>query len=558
MQRAAEFLDRLPETRRAPLWLTLLCALLWLPGFFTIPPGDRDESRFAQASRQMVETGDYVRIRLGEVERNKKPAGIHWAQAAAVHVLERAGIETRHAIWPYRIPSLLGALAAVLATYHFGRSLVGRRAAFLGAAMLGACLVLVLETHIAKTDAALLGTVAVAMGLFARAYINPQGFTQGQAVAFWLVLGLSVLLKGPIGLMVPLLAGVTLAVADKAWANRAGWLRALHPGWGVPLMVLAAAPWFIAVTIATEGRFITDAIGGDMLSKVGGADENHWGPPGYYAAIFGIIAFPGAFLVLRAIPGAWGDRLQPPTRFLLAWAVPTWLMFEAFTTKLPHYTLPAFPALMLLGASWAMDPLRSPPPRWLHWLSVVALGAVAAGLAAAAVALPRIADSRLSVASLLVLPAAALMALPIRALLQGQAARAGLLAVLCAVPLYWVVLEGVLPRLRAPWLSPRIAELVHRTDPGLPHERFGIVGYHEPSLMFAMGSEIRLLRNGAEAARFLADEPGRLVAVADRDEAAFRAEAATRGLALRERGTVAGFNYSRGRRVAINLYTAGN
>ena len=76
-------------------WLLLLCLLLWLPGFFTIPAGDRDESRFAQASRQMVESGDYVRIRLGEVERNKKPAGIHWAQAATVHVLEAVGIPAR-------------------------------------------------------------------------------------------------------------------------------------------------------------------------------------------------------------------------------------------------------------------------------------------------------------------------------------------------------------------------------------------------------------------------------------------------------------------------------
>ena len=55
------FLDRLPETRRPGWWLALLCLLVWLPGFFSIPPGDRDESRFAQASRQMVETGDSVK-----------------------------------------------------------------------------------------------------------------------------------------------------------------------------------------------------------------------------------------------------------------------------------------------------------------------------------------------------------------------------------------------------------------------------------------------------------------------------------------------------------------
>jgi hypothetical protein len=555
MQRAADFLDRLPETRRAPLWLALLCLALWLPGFFTIPPGDRDESRFAQATRQMVDTGDYVRIRFGAVERNKKPAGIHWAQAASVQALEAFGIEARRLIWAYRIPSLAGALIAVLATWHFGRALVGRRAAFLGAAMLAGCVVLTIETHIAKTDAALLGAVTVAMGLMGRAYLNPAGFSARQAAAFWLVLGAAVLLKGPIGPAVPLLAGLTLYGVDKGWRNGAPWLAALRPLWGVPLMLLCALPWFVAVTIATEGRFLIDAVGGDMLSKVGGADENHWGPPGYYALIFGITAFPAAFLVLRAIPGVWADRLQPATRFLIAWAVPVWLMFEAVTTKLPHYTLPAFPALMLLAAAWATNPLRREPPRWLHFFSVFALAATGIGLALAAVALPVLADGAFSAIALLGLPAVtALVLFALRALREGEPARAGLLAVLLAVPLNWVVLEGVLPRLTAPWLSPRLAALAQQARPGVPDRAFGVAGYHEPSLLFAMGGGIALLGDGAAAARFLAEQPGRVVAVAERQEAAFRAEAATRGLALREHGVVAGFNYSRGRSVAIGVF----
>jgi 4-amino-4-deoxy-L-arabinose transferase-like glycosyltransferase len=560
MQRALDFLERLPEARWPHLWLVLLCLALWLPGFTSIPAGDRDESRFAQASRQMVETGDYVRIRLGEVERNKKPAGIHWAQAASVHALETLGIhsDARHRIWAYRIPSLAGALLAVLATFHLGRALVGRRAAFLGAAMLAGSFVLVIETHIAKTDAALLGTVAIAMGLMGRAYLNPNTFTARHAAAFWLVLGASILLKGPIGPAVPLLAGITLAVMDKAWKNGARWLGALRPAWGVPVMVLAATPWFVAVNIATEGRFLADAIGGDMLSKVGGADENHWGPPGYYALTFGMAAFPAAFLVLRAIPGAWADRLQRPTRFLLAWAVPIWLMFEAVTTKLPHYTLPAFPAIMLMTAAWAMDPLRREPPRWLHWFSMAVLVIAAAGLALVAAVLPYAADGRISPIALLGVPAAGVLAwLALRELRAGQPARAALVAVLMAIPLNWVVLQGVLPNLTAPWISPRLAALVQQAQPGIHDERFGVTGYHEPSLMFALGSEIRLLQGGAEAARFLAGDPNRIVAVSDRHEAAFRAEAATLGLVPREHGIVAGFNYSRGRRVAIAVYGAG-
>src|SRR5207248_10805322 len=91
--------------------LAALCFALYLPGIATLPPLDRDEARFAQATRQMLETGDFLRIRFQDEARNKKPAGIYWLQAAAVGALSSPAAT---AIWPYRLPSLLGAIAAVL------------------------------------------------------------------------------------------------------------------------------------------------------------------------------------------------------------------------------------------------------------------------------------------------------------------------------------------------------------------------------------------------------------------------------------------------------------
>ncbi|PZW50347.1 hypothetical protein C8P66_10235 [Humitalea rosea] len=553
----AAFLDSLPETRRPRLVLIALCLLLWLPGFFTLPAGDRDESRFAQASRQMVETGDWVRIRVGEEERNKKPAGIHWAQASVVTVLEATGLGSRADIWAYRIPGLLGALLAVVATFHWGRALVGRRSAFLAAALLASGMVLVVETHIAKTDAALLGLVTVAMGLFGRAYLTPAAFTARQAAGFWMVLGGAILLKGPIGPMVPLLTGLTLAIVDRRAAPRgllhAPWLARLRPGWGIPLMLAVAAPWFIAIGIATEGRFFADAIGGDMLSKVGSGEEAHWGPPGYYLATFGIAAFPASFLVLMALPSAWRDRLRPASRFLLAWAAPSWLVFEAVATKLPHYTLPVWPALMLLAGGWAMDPLRRPAPRWLFWLAAAALCGTVAGLALAAPVLFWLADGGADLWSFLLLPvAAAMIWVVMRFARAGAFARAGLAAVLFAVPVYWLVLGAVLPRLYAPWISPHVAALLERSAPGVTAGDFGVLGYAEPSLIFAIGRELHLLRDAPGAVAFLEGAPGRVVAVADRQEAAFRTAAA--GLRLRELGQVSGYQYVRGRPVVLILY----
>src|SRR5712692_3559414 len=89
--------------------LVALCLALYLPGISTIPPLDRDEARFAQATRQMLETSDFLRIRFQDSARNKKPAGIHWLQAASVSTFSTP--ESAE-IWPYRLPSLLGALGA--------------------------------------------------------------------------------------------------------------------------------------------------------------------------------------------------------------------------------------------------------------------------------------------------------------------------------------------------------------------------------------------------------------------------------------------------------------
>src|SRR4249920_3712438 len=81
----AAFLDfAAPSHGRAAVVLVVVAFLAFLPGFFQVPPVDRDEARFAQATKQMIETGDYVDIRFQDDVRYKKPVGIYWMQAAVV------------------------------------------------------------------------------------------------------------------------------------------------------------------------------------------------------------------------------------------------------------------------------------------------------------------------------------------------------------------------------------------------------------------------------------------------------------------------------------------
>lgn len=537
---------------RPTLCLIAFCLLLWLPGFFTIPPSDRDEGRFAQASKQMLETGDYVNIRFGTEARNRKPVGIHWLQVPFAAAARAAGIATENPVWPYRIPSALGALAAVLAVFHLGKRLAGDGPAWLAAAMLAASILLIAETHFAKTDATLLGFTTVAMFLLARAYLDPAGFTARHAAWFWIAMGGSILIKGPLTPLVVGLTTVALVVADR----RGGWLRPLRAAWGIPLALLITLPWFIAIGIATEGKFFRDAVGGDLGGKLAGGAENHWGPPGLYLLLSPALLFPATIPVFLALRTAWSQRAEPLTRFLIAWIVPTWIVFEAVPTKLPHYILPVFPALFLLAARWLCAPDRAAvSARWARFASTAGL-VVAVLLGVAGLALPILLRTEVWRG----IPA--LLAASVLFWLAWDASRAAdwprLRRMVLAMPLLsWSALEILLPAMRPVWLSPQITQALAAHYPnGRPKGSFGTVGFTEPSLIFLAGTDTVLLklRDPAGTARFLAAAPDRTVLIVARERAAFLDAATAAGLTPRPLAEISGFNYAGGRSEKLTLF----
>jgi 4-amino-4-deoxy-L-arabinose transferase-like glycosyltransferase len=533
--------------RRPRLLLVLYCLLCWLPGFFSIPPGDRDESRFAQATMQMIESGNLLEIRNGAEARNRKPIGIYWLQLPFAAAARATGIAEANPIWPYRLPSLSGALVAVLATYGLGRRLLGREAALLGAMMLGGSVLLAVETDMAKTDAALLAATTLAMTVLARAYTG-EALTRGAAALFWLALGAGILIKGPITPLVAGLTALTLVAVDR----RATWLRMLRPRWGVVLMLAVVLPWFVAIGIATHGAFFRESVGGDLGRKLAGGDDGHGAPPGYYLLLLALTLFPAGFIVLRALPASWAARREPVVRFLLAWAIPAWIVFEVVPTKLPHYPLPIYPALCLLAAHWLADPARRPPPRWLAFASGVLFVAAAAVLGLGAASLPVVLAPGAWGFDLIGLPGlAAAVLVAVLVLRAGETQRAVLAGLIAAPLLYWAVLEWELPRMTPLWIGPRVETALeaHGAWTG-----FATAGYAEPSLVFRCGTDTALLPDGGAAAHFLADAPGRVVLVEGREMARFEAEARLLNLAPRSFSQIDGFNYSNGRRVALTLF----
>jgi 4-amino-4-deoxy-L-arabinose transferase-like glycosyltransferase len=531
--------------------LLVLCLGLYLPGVATLPVLDRDEARFAQSTRQMLETGDYLRIRYQEEARNKKPVGIYWLQAASVAALSAPASA---AIWPYRLPSLLGALTAVLLTFVLGTALVGRPAALLGAALLASTLLLAFEAHQATTDAVLLASAVAAQGALAILYRDARCGARSPAhwaLLFWASQGVGLLVKGPIVPLLSLLTAGALSIADRD----ARWLRGLRALWGVPLMLAIAAPWFIAITAATSGDFWSEAAGHDFVGKLLGAQEAHGAPPGSYLLLLVASFWPGSLLLAPAFVWAWRERAQPGARFLIAWAVPFWIALELVPTKLPHYILPTYPALALLAACASLAFAREAAPRpWLEAIVTALWLAASLMLAAALVLAPQHFGRGVDLASaaactVILVLGFSLAVAAWRHAGAGLVARSALLALLVFAPAFAVVAPG----LDGLWLSRAAADAVARYRP--PRDAPVVaVGYSEPSLVFLLGTRTRSLSPDA-AAQYITSARGAAALVSGDDDAAFRQALGSRGWQARLVDRVGGLDYSDGKPMVLTLYT---
>ncbi len=508
-------IDRVSAGWRAWFVLAVVTLFASAPGVFHLPALDRDESRFAQASKQMLESGDFIQIRYQDEGRNKKPAGIHWLQSGAVAAFSDADA---NAIWAYRLPSLIGAVLATLATFWCGAALIGRRAAFLGAAMFGSSLLLTSEGHIAKTDAVLAALTIFAMGALARLYVAGDG-SRRLALTFWTAMGAAFLIKGPVAPMVAGLALVCLA----AWERRVDWMRPLAWPPGPLLFALLVLPWFIWVQIATSGAFLEGAVGKDLADKVTGASEGHGGWPGYHLLHLPTHFFPATLFVVPALVLAWKNLTETPRehprglRFLIAWAAPTWLVFELLPTKLSHYILPAYPALALV-CGWAIAELatgrRAPFSRLISG-AVFLAGALLLALvssplgvgllqAEAAGDFRRAAEPEAVLASWQAGAGWAALAAGLGAALGAvialglrRQALASLAAVASALMIGWHIRAVFLPS--QTWLQPSVTArlaLEHvcavpgalGACPDRAPDHVRSVGYAEPSLVFALGT----------------------------------------------------------------------
>ena len=538
---------KLTEGFRPYLLLTFLCLCLFAPGLAQLPPTDRDESRFMQATKQMIETGDFINIRFQDEARNKKPVGVYWLQAIAA---KAAGAQNLNAPWPYRLPSVLAAWIAVLGVFAFGRRVFDSTTGLAAGAMLATSLLVVAEAHLAKTDAALLCAVTFCLAGLGEIYITREA-RQSQpelrpALLFWLGLAAGILIKGPVIVAVagPCLAA--LVVADR----QIKWLWRLRPVAGALLMIAVAAPWFLLQSSGGHS-FVAASWQEDILPKLIGGQETHGSLPGTHLLLSLITAWPWSALTPFALIAAWRRRTDPAVRFCLAWLVPAWLVFELVPTKLPHYTLPLMPPLMLLMAHLLR---RSAVPgfdlgpflatRWGLAYRILWSGAAIVMGVIALVATRRFGDGNVVSAAAVAGITLAIGLYGIAGLGRAKALSAGTRLGLAGAAFAVVTFGMVLPHLSRLAISDHIAaRAATRETNGVP---MALAGYHEPSAIFLLGTKT-ILTDVAGAAAHLIAHPSALAVVPVANLDLVRAAVTGSGRTVVQIEQIDGYNYSRGR-----------
>ncbi len=366
-------------------WFVAGLAVNWL-GNWNHSLWDRDEPRYAVATREMIAGGDWIVPYFNGDYRFDKPILVYWLMSVPMRLMGVNAFSARAA------SGVAGSVAVALVFLLALRMGAGRGGAHVAALLTLLSPLMLVVSKAATTDAMLVLTVVAA--LFLHWEQRARGFSWIRHAAFWLVVAASALQKGPPGLLV-----ITSAVVgERIWRAIAG--RRMRRGMadpsanpqgaetvsglpaesapgkprdeirvaastapgvarsvfrsvlGLVLFLAATIPWAWAAWVRTEGQFFEVAVGRHVLERAGKALESHGGPILYYIPVIlgGFLPFTAA--VLCGMRWGWRERRRDALRLLWMWIVPPFVVFSLAGTKLPHYVSPLAPALALMTGLW--------------------------------------------------------------------------------------------------------------------------------------------------------------------------------------------------------------
>ena len=349
---------------RHALWILLaLTALLYLPGTGTIPLMDRDEPRFAHATVEMMERGEWVIPYFNEDYRFDKPPLTYWWMRLHYNLL---GINELSA----RLHSVLSVWLVGCVIWCMGRRLYSAKAGWIGAFAWLTSFQALVHGRLCVADMPMILCVTLSMWalielLAPRDHVERLRFGRWFWI-LWVSLGVGFLAKGPIAWFVP---GLSILLWRWAlWRKPLPWSRLQ---WRLgPLITLAmVAAWGIPALILTNGEFWRIGMGEHVVDRGTAALNGRVIVPGYYI----VAAFISLMPWIAWLPQIWSKLRTEWNRevaFLVSWFLAPQIIFFLYATQLPHYTMPGFAAFfLLLGSVLSVD-------RKLGWFGWCYLGLI--------------------------------------------------------------------------------------------------------------------------------------------------------------------------------------
>lgn len=352
----------------------------WLLAFHTGDASlwDIDEPFNAQAVKEMVAHDNLVVPTLNEVLRPDKPILNYWLIWAGARLLGMNG-------WGIRIGSVaLGALLVLYLALAL-RRFYGERTALLTGLLTATALHSQIIFRAAVPDPLLIFFVTVSLISYLRGYLLPEERQRDYLISY-AAMALATLAKGPIGFLLPGLIIVLFLLSRRDLPHL--WRQGQLP-LGVPLFLVIALPWYLAVGVETHWLWDRIFIDQQNIGRYAASMEGHRGPIYYYLLTVPLALLPWSIFLPQTLAELWQRRKAlftraPADAFMLFWAFIWVAFFSLSATKLPNYAWEAYPPLFLLLGQRLNLALNGTLPlrRWGVLLSLSALLGVGLVLAA--------------------------------------------------------------------------------------------------------------------------------------------------------------------------------
>ncbi len=369
------------------LLITAVCLLTFFAGLGRSAIGDSDEAFYAESAREMIESGDWLTPHYNYEYRFQKPILFYWLVAATYSV---AGMSEAAA----RFPSALAGLGLALLTYFAGRRWFGNRTGLIAGIIVATNFGYFTIARSALPDLPLAFFIALATWTLIEGVIEYDADTpeRRREQRVWLLLAaaamaLGVLTKGPVGVALPIMVLIPLAlIRRRPWKpSSAGWFGVPWSTflWAAAAFLAIATPWFAAMTIHHGDAYLHRFFVGENLERFATDRYNEPRSYGFYVPIVlgGLAPWtPFVFLWVRGAIDVLKRQRKLSMREwqTILWAAVPLIFYTLSIGKQPRYILPVLPALALLAARSLVHRMEHLPARAPRHRSLAICGTASA------------------------------------------------------------------------------------------------------------------------------------------------------------------------------------